>query len=42
MVIKSQELHLSISIQLHVLKHPSRKVIDFRHLLSCETIAVVC
>ena len=29
---KSQELHLSTCIQLRVLKHPSRKVINFRHL----------
>ena len=35
---KSQELHLSTCIQLRVLKHPSRKVINFRHLLSCDTI----
>ena len=37
MVIKSQELHLSTCIELRVLKHPSRKVINFRHLLSCDT-----
>ena len=35
---KSQEFHLSTCIQLRVLKHPSRKVINFRHLLSCDTI----
>ena len=35
---KSQELNLSTCIQLRVLKHPSLKVINFRHLLSCDTI----
>ena len=35
---KSQELHLSTCIQLRVLKRLSRKVINFRHLLSCDTI----
>ena len=38
-VKKSQELHLSTCIQLRVLKHPSRKVINFRHLLSCDALA---
>ena len=38
---KSQGLHLSTCIQLRVLKHPSRKVINFRHLLSCGTIVPV-
>ena len=42
MVIKkSQELQLSTCIQLRVLKHPSRKVINFRHLLSCDTIVTM-
>ena len=36
---KSQDLNLSTCIQLRVLKHhPSGKVVNFRHLLSCETI----
>ena len=37
--IKSLEAHLSTCIQLHMTKHPSRKVMDFRHLLGCDTIA---
>ena len=37
-VKKSQELHLSTCIQLRFLKHPSRKLIHFRHLLICGTI----
>ena len=35
---KSQELHLRICIQLRMTKHPSRKVVNFRHLLGCDTI----
>ena len=35
---KSQELHLSTCIQLRLTKHPSRKVMNFRHLLGCDTI----
>ena len=35
---KSQQLHLSTCIQLRVTKHPSRKVMNFRHLLGCDTI----
>ena len=35
---KSQEFHLNTCIQLLVLKHPSRKVINFRHLFSCDTV----
>ena len=35
----SQELHLSTCIQLRMTKHPSRKVMNFRHLLGCDTIA---
>ena len=38
MVIKSLALQLNTCIQLRVLKHPSRKVINFRHLLSCDAI----
>ena len=39
MVIESvKELHLSTYIQLRMTKHPSRKVTNFRHLLSCGTI----
>ena len=34
---KSQELRLSTCIQLRMTKHPSRKVMDFRHLLGCDT-----
>ena len=34
---KSQELHLSTCIQLRMTKHSSRKVTNFRHLLSCDT-----
>ena len=36
---KSQELHLSTCIQLRMTKYPSRKVMNFRHLLGCDTIA---
>ena len=36
---RSQELHLSTCIQLCMTKHPSRKVMNFRHLLGCDTIA---
>ena len=35
---KSQELHLSTCVQLCMTKHPSRKVINFRHSLGCDTI----
>ena len=35
---KSEEHHLSICIQLRMTKHPSRKVMNFRHLLGCDTI----
>ena len=38
MVIESQELHLSTCIHLRETKHPSRKVVNFRHLLGCDTI----
>ena len=38
---RSQELHLSTCIQLRALKHPSSKVINFRHLLSCDTMEKV-
>ena len=31
-------LHLSTCIQLRMTKHPSRKVMNFRHLLGCDTI----
>ena len=34
---KSQELHSSTCIQLRMTKHPSRKVINFRYLLGCDT-----
>ena len=29
---------LSTCIQLRITKHPSQKVMNFRHLLSCDTI----
>ena len=35
---KCQELHLSTCIQLRMTKHPSRKAMNFRHLLGCDTI----
>ena len=35
---KSQEFHLSTCIQLRMTKHPSRKVMNFRDLLGCDTI----
>ena len=35
---KSQELHLSTCIQLRMTKHPSGKVMNFRHSLGCDTI----
>ena len=35
---KSQELDLSTCIQLRMIKRPSRKVMNFRHLLGCDTI----
>ena len=35
---KSQKLHLSTCIQLRMTKHPSRKVMNFRHSLGCDTI----
>ena len=38
---KSQELHLSTCIQLRMTKHPSRKVMNFRHLLYCDTIETI-
>ena len=38
---KSQELHLSTCIQLHMKKHPSRKIMNFRHLLGCDTLVNV-
>ena len=38
---KSQELHLISCIQLRMTKHPSRKVMNFRHLLGCDTIGNV-
>ena len=31
---------LSTCIQLRMIKHPSRKVMNFRHLLSCDTIGL--
>ena len=34
---KSQELHLSTCIQLRMTKCPSRQVMNFRHLLGCDT-----
>ena len=37
----SQELHLSTGIQLRMTKHPSRKVMNFRHLLGCDTIVTM-
>ena len=37
----SQELHLSTCIQLRMTKHPSRKIMNSRHLLGCDTIAVI-
>ena len=36
----SDELHLSTCIQLRMTKYPSRKVMNFRHLLGCDTIGV--
>ena len=36
--LMSQGLHLSTCIQLRMTKHPSRKVMNFRHLLGCDTI----
>ena len=38
MIRNSQELHLSTYIQLPMTEHPSRKVMNFRHLLGCDTI----
>ena len=38
----SQELHLSNCIQLGMTKHPSRKGMNFRHLLGCHTIVTTC
>ena len=39
MVIENcKELHLNTCILLRITKHPSRKVLNFRHLLSCDTI----
>ena len=38
----SQELHLNTSIQLHMTKYPSRKIMNFRHLLGCDTIDTMC
>ena len=38
---KSQELHLSTCIQLPITKHPSRKVMNFRHLLGRDAIEEV-
>ena len=38
---KSQELHLSTCIQLRMTKHPSRKVMNVRHLLGCDTIVAL-
>ena len=39
MVRKSlKERHLSTCIQLLITKHPSRNVLYFRHLLSCDII----
>ena len=35
---KSEELHFSTCIQVHMTKHPSQKVMKFRHLLGCDTI----
>ena len=35
---ETNKTHAFTSIQLHVLKHPSLKVINFRFLLSCDTI----
>ena len=35
---KSQQLHLSTCIHLRMTKYPSRKVMNFRHLLCCDTI----
>ena len=37
MVIESLK-SLSTCIQLGMIKHPSRKVMNFRHLLGCDTI----
>ena len=37
----SQELQLTTCIQLRMTKHPSRKVMNFRHLLGCDT-KVLC
>ena len=34
----SQEGYLSTCIQLLIIKHPSRKVQNFRHFLGCDTI----
>ena len=33
-----KELHLNTCIQLHMTKHPFQKVMNFRHLLGCDTI----
>ena len=33
-----KELHSSTCIQLRTTKHSSRKVMNFRHLLGCDTI----
>ena len=40
MVIESLKLHLSTCIQLLMTKHPSRKVMNFRHLLGCDTFII--
>ena len=35
---KSQELRLTTCIQLRMAKYPFRNVMNFRHLLGCDTI----
>ena len=39
MVIESLK-SLSTCIQLRMTKHPSRKIMNFRHLLGCDTIVL--
>ena len=38
----SQKRHLNHCIQLLIIKCPSRKVSNFRHLLGCDTIVLYC
>ena len=39
-MVKESVIHLSTCIQLRMTKYPSGKVMNFRHLLGCDTIVV--